>query len=53
MVFGIEGGGNVVAIFENDEHLVVAKELTEREAASVVVEAEHIGVKPHFASAEG
>ena len=52
MVFGIEGGGNVVAIFENDEHLVVAKELTEREAASVVVEAEHVGVKPHFASAE-
>ena len=36
----------------NDEHLVVGVELAKVVATSVVVETEHIVVKPHFATTE-
>ena len=48
----VKGGGIIGTIIIDDEDAVFIPELAEVDAVFIVVDAQHIGVEPHFASAE-
>ena len=52
MVAQVEARGVEFARLQHDEDAVVAAELSEGLAATVVVQAEHVAVEPHLAPAE-
>ena len=53
MVGGVERCQVIFTLAGDNQHLVLAEELAEQLAASVIVEPQHVAVKPYLASSEG
>ena len=52
MVVEVKVGGVEIPVFEHNEHEVVRMKFSEILAALVIVEALHVGIKPHLAAAQ-
>ena len=53
MVTGIEARHIIFARFKNHQYLILSVELAKVFTAFVIVQAQHIGVKPHLSAAQG
>ena len=52
VVVEVKVGGVEIPVFEHNEHEVVRMKFSEILAALVIVEALHVGIKPHLAAAQ-